>query len=270
MKVALIGLGALGIEIGGVLLGAGHELSVYNRTAAKAAPLVQQGARLCATPLEAAEGAQVVLSVVFDDAAFEAVTFGSEGILAGLNDGAVHACLSTISLKMSARAQTEHERRGREYVGAPVFGLPEAARAARLIIVTGGLPSSVAKAQLIFATMGRATFSAGTDAANAVLFKLCGNFMIHSMAETYREAHAVLRQAGSDCIQFAAAMAELWESPMYRAYGERLVNNPQHLAGSALVIKDNRLLLEAAMDLSVALPVASLVRDGLHARATAT
>ena len=124
--------------------------------------------------------------------------------------------------------------------------------------------------QLIFATIGRATFSAGIEAANAVLFKLCGNFMIHSMAEAYREAHSVLRQAGSDCSQFVAVMAELWESPMYRAYGERLVNNPQHLVGSALVIKDNRLLLDAASDLSVATPVASLVRDHLHARATPT
>ena len=64
MKVALIGLGALGIEIGGVLMAGGHELSVYNRTPAKAARLVQQGARLCATPLEAAEGAAVVVSRV--------------------------------------------------------------------------------------------------------------------------------------------------------------------------------------------------------------
>jgi 3-hydroxyisobutyrate dehydrogenase-like beta-hydroxyacid dehydrogenase len=122
MKLTVIGLGKMGTEIVTNLLRAGHDVTVYNRTAEKARILESRGAKVALTPQEAVSVAQVVLTIVLDDAALEEVTFGPNGIIDGLPEGAVHAGLSTISVELAKRMKKEHARRGREYVGAPLFG----------------------------------------------------------------------------------------------------------------------------------------------------
>jgi 3-hydroxyisobutyrate dehydrogenase-like beta-hydroxyacid dehydrogenase len=267
MKVALIGLGKMGIEVAANLLRSGHRLTVYNRTAAKAQELRTRGATIASTPAEAAAAVEIVLTAVLDDAALEEVTFGPGGILPALPEGAVHVCLSTIGVELARRMSKEHKERGREYLGAPVFGRPEAAREAKLIIVAGGSTPSIAKAQPIFEAIGRIAFTAGTEPWQANLFKLCGNFMISSMLETFAEAQALVRKAGSEPAAFVDVMAELWGSPVYRNYGALIANGKFDPPGGtlALGLKDNRLLLDAARELSVPLPVASLVRDQMLA-----
>lgn len=267
MKVALIGLGKMGIEIAGNLLRSGHQLTVYNRTAGKAEELKTRGAKVALTPKEAVADAEVVLTIVLNDAALEEVTFSPDGILGALPEGASHVGLSTISVELAKRMDREHRRRGHEYVGAPVLGRPEAAWEAKLIIITGGAASSVGKVQPIFEAIGRITFAAGTEAWHANLFKLCSNFMLSSMLESFAEAQALVRKAGSEAADFVALMAELFGSPIYRNYGTLIASGRYDPPGGtlALGLKDNGLLLDAAKELSVPLPVASLVRDQMLA-----
>jgi 3-hydroxyisobutyrate dehydrogenase-like beta-hydroxyacid dehydrogenase len=179
----------------------------------------------------------------------------------------VHAGLSTISVELAKRMKKEHARRGREYVGAPMFGRPEAAREAKLLIVTGGAPSSISKLQPIFRAIGRLSFTAGAEPWHANLFKLCGNFMISSMLETFGEAQALIRKAGLEPNEFVQLMAEFWGSAVYCNYGTLIVTGMYAPPGAtlALGLKDNRLLLNVASELSVPLPVASLVRDQMLA-----
>ena len=267
MNTAVVGLGKMGVEIAGTLLRSGHAVAVYNRTAGKAQRLADLGARVAATPREAAAGADVVLTMVLDDAGFEEVTFGPDGILEGLPESAVHAGLSTISVALAKRLADAHTQRGRAYVGAPVLGRPEAARDAKLIVMVGGDAAAIAKLQPVLDAIGRTTFPAGAQPWQANLFKLCSNFMIASMLETFGESQALVRKAGSSPAEFVALMAEFWGSPIYRNYGTLISQRKYDPPGATLTmgLKDNRLLLEAARDLTVPLPTASLIRDQMLA-----
>src|ERR1700691_6574978 len=104
MRIALLGLGKMGTPIARLLLKNGHQLTVWNRTAAAAEPLAADGALVAASPTEAVNGVPVVLTMLSNDAATESVVFGTEntpGILGAMDRDAVHVSLSTISVKLS-------------------------------------------------------------------------------------------------------------------------------------------------------------------------
>src|SRR5207237_3530227 len=135
--VGFIGLGGMGLAMATNLLKAGFDLLVYNRTAEKARPLLEKGARLARSPAEAAEPGGVVVTMVSDDQAAEDVTLGANGLLAGLGDG-VHLSMSTLAPRTARRLADLHRERGAGYVASPVFGKPEVAAEARLWVVTSG------------------------------------------------------------------------------------------------------------------------------------
>src|ERR1044072_5078746 len=97
MKISFIGLGSMGLPMAKNLLNAGHELVVYNRTRSRADELAKRGARVAGSPREAAQGAEVLITMLADDAAVESVMFGEQGAVAGLKPGAIHVSMSTIS-----------------------------------------------------------------------------------------------------------------------------------------------------------------------------
>ena len=128
MEIGFVGLGNMGHGMAANLLKAGHHVTVYNRSPAKAQELAQQGATIARTVAEACGGA-VVFTMLADDHAVENVTFGDDGIpgiLASLEPGATHVSSSTISVAMSERLAAAHADAGQHYVAAPVFGRPEA------------------------------------------------------------------------------------------------------------------------------------------------
>src|SRR6266481_1831510 len=135
--VGFIGLGGMGLAMATNLLKAGFGLRVYNRTAAKARPLLKHGARLARSPAEAAEPGGVVVTIVSDDRAVEEVTLGGNGLLARLGDG-VHLSMSTIAPRTAQRLAGLHRERGSCYIASPVFGKPDMAARAKLWIVTSG------------------------------------------------------------------------------------------------------------------------------------
>src|SRR5262249_61868194 len=137
MQIGFIGLGNMGQAMARNLVQAGHQVTVYNRTPSRAEPLVASGARLAATPGDAARG-EAVITMEADDRALEHVAFGEGGIVARLPPEAIHISMSTIGVALSERLTDAHGEAGQVYVAAPVFGRPEAAAAAKLFVVAAG------------------------------------------------------------------------------------------------------------------------------------
>jgi 3-hydroxyisobutyrate dehydrogenase-like beta-hydroxyacid dehydrogenase len=253
----------MGASMARNLLLAGHEVSVYNRSRDKAEALKNDGARIANSPAEAAQGNEAVLSMLADDAAVEGVTFGEEGIAAGLAPGAAHISHSTISVALGRKLAEEHAKHKQTYLSAPVFGRPDAAAAKRLIVVAAGDGQAVARFQPVFDAIGRQTFVAGPEAWQANAVKVCGNFMIASMLETFGEAFATMRKAGVEPRLFLDVMNELIASPVYKGYGSAITGGVFEPAGFALKLglKDVGLVLDAAKELAVPMPFASVLRD---------
>jgi len=128
----------MGSGIARNLLRAGHHVTVYNRSRAKAEPLAAEGARIAESPADAARECDAVLTMLADDAAVEWAAFGENGLSAALQTGSVHICCATISTALARRLAAEHARRGQDYLSAPVFGRPEAAEAKTLLVVPAG------------------------------------------------------------------------------------------------------------------------------------
>jgi 3-hydroxyisobutyrate dehydrogenase-like beta-hydroxyacid dehydrogenase len=263
MKIAVIGLGQMGEHMAERILDAGHALTVYNRTAARAEALRARGATVAATPAKAAAGAEVVVTMLADDTAVEQVVFGADGILPTLGSG-VHVSMSTIGVAMAQRLVSAHTGRGQRYLSAPVFGRPEAAAAGKLYIVVGGDESIIDSVQPLFDVVGQRTYRVGADATAANLIKLCGNFLLQSMVQAMAEAFALVRKAGIDPARFKDIMtSSLFNAPAYHTYGDLIAAEKDDQGGytASLALKDNRLALAAADALQVPMPFASTIHD---------
>jgi 3-hydroxyisobutyrate dehydrogenase-like beta-hydroxyacid dehydrogenase len=243
------------------LILAGHEVAAYNRTREKAEAIL--GARVADSPAEACHGCDAAISMLADDAAVEQTTTGADGIAAGLPPGAVHLSSSTISTAMARRLGALHAARGQGYLSTPVFGRPEAAESRKLLVVAGGPPELIQRCQPIFDAIGRLTFIAGPEPQHANTVKLCGNFMLAALIETFGEAFATLRKAGVDPHLFLDTMNALFASPVYAHYG-RIIADQQFQPASfplKLGLKDVRLALQTADECASPMPIASLLRD---------
>jgi 3-hydroxyisobutyrate dehydrogenase-like beta-hydroxyacid dehydrogenase len=262
MNIAFIGLGNMGSPMAANLIKAGHKLAVYNRTRSRAEQL--QDARLANTPGEAAAHAEVAITMLADDNALEAVVFENGGILASLPPNAIHVSMSTISVALSRRLASAHGEHEQHYVSAPVFGRPEAAAAVKLFIVAAGPAAQVDRCRPLFDAMGQKTFIAGDDASGANLMKLAGNFLITAVIEGLAESFALMRKAGLEANLFHEILTNsLFNAPIYKTYGALINSQKFEPAGFKLPLglKDNRLLLAAAEENAVPMPMASLVRD---------
>lgn len=263
MQIGFIGLGHMGSAMAANLLAAGHALTVYNRSSAKAEPLVGKGAKLAKTPGDAARG-QVVITMLADDGALEHVVFGKSGILDALPPGAIHVSMSTISVALAERLAAAHGDKGQAFVAAPVFGRPEAAAAAKLFIVAAGQQAAIATCQPLFDALGQRTFIVAHEAPKANLVKLSGNFLILSVIESLGEAIALVGKAGIDRAQYVDILtATLFGAPVYKTYGGLIAGEHYRPAGfkAELGFKDITLALSAAKDLKVPMPLASLISD---------
>jgi 3-hydroxyisobutyrate dehydrogenase-like beta-hydroxyacid dehydrogenase len=266
MNVAFLGTGNMGLPMARNLLRAGHRLAVWNRTRERARPLQAEGARVAATPAEAVQGCEAMVTMLADDRAVEESLF--EGALHALPGGAVHAGMSTVSVALSKRLAEEHGVRGQGYVAAPVFGRPEAAAEKRLWVVAAGPGEQVERCRPLFDAIGRGISVVGDrpEAANAV--KLAGNLSIASAIETLAEAYALAGKYGvAPRTVLDTINSALFASPLYANYGGIIADQRFEPAGFRLRLglKDVRLLLEAAEAVSQPLPLASLVRDRMLA-----
>lgn len=264
MKVGFVGLGSMGSAMARNLIKAGHDHKVYNRTRSRAEALSSEGAVVADSPGGAAAGAEVVITMLADDPAVEAVVFGPGNILESLPVNAIHVSMSTISVALSRRLAAAHSERKQTYVAAPVFGRPDAAAAAKLFIVASGPSPAVERCRPLFDAMGQKTFVAGEEPTAANVVKLIGNFLITTVIEGLAESFALVRKSGLDSGQFLEILTNsLFSAPIYKTYGGLIAAEKFEPPGFKLPLglKDNRLLLAAAEEKSVPMPMASLVRD---------
>jgi 3-hydroxyisobutyrate dehydrogenase-like beta-hydroxyacid dehydrogenase len=263
MDIGFIGLGNMGRGMAANLVNAGHSVTVYNRNAAKADPLVRQGATLARTVAEAC-GGDVVMTMLGDDGAVEEVVFGEEGVLASLAPGATHVSSSTISVKLSKRLTDAHSAAGQQYVAAPVFLGPDAAAAAKLFVIAAGAKQVLEPLAPLFETIGQQTFVVSEQQQVANLVKLSGNFLAASVIQSLGEAIALVRKAGMDPLRYVDILTStLFGGAAYQTYGGLIARGEFEPAGfaAALGLKDIRLALAAADELAVPLPVVSLLHD---------
>lgn len=264
MTIAFLGLGSMGLPMATNLARSAAGLTVYNRTPGRAEPLRGTGAAIVDSAADAVGDADLVFTMLSDDAAVEAVVLGENGILRHLRRGAVHASMSTISADLSERLSAAHQAADQWYVAAPVFGRPEAAQAAKLWIVAGGPAEAIERCRPAFEAMSQGVLPAGEDPVRASVIKIAGNFLLASAIEAMGEAFDLLRKAGVDPAAFLEIVnGHLFRSPIYQAYGTLLAEQRWQPAGFKLRhgLKDVKLALAAGDRYLTSLPLASLMRD---------
>jgi 3-hydroxyisobutyrate dehydrogenase-like beta-hydroxyacid dehydrogenase len=245
------------------LIKAGHEVTVYNRSADKAAPLIELGGTAAKTVAEAC-GGEAVITMLADDDAVESIVFDPGGISASLQPGALHISCSTISVALCRRLARAHADAGQRYVAAPVFGRPDAAAAAKLFVMAAGAPDALEASRPLLDAIGQRVFVMSDQPEAANLVKLSGNFLIAAVIESVGEAMALVAKGGVDVHAYLDLLTStLFSAPVYRTYGGLIADRRFEPAGFAapLGYKDIRLALAAAGDLRVPMPLGSLLRD---------
>jgi len=258
MKIAFLGLGKMGKAIAGRLLASGHAVTVWNRSPGPAEELAALGATKSTSPAEAVREADVLMTMLFDDAAHKEVlldgghavggTFGGGEVLDAIRPGALHISLATISVALSERLTAAHERRGQAFVAAPVFGRPNVAAEGRLWIVAAGDAAALAKAQPLLETLSRGITIVGAEPRQAHAMKLGGNFLISAMIQALCDGSVYAASQGIDPATFLeTANNALFQSPFYAAYSKVMLQPPPTPGATvALGAKDLRLLRESA------------------------
>jgi 3-hydroxyisobutyrate dehydrogenase-like beta-hydroxyacid dehydrogenase len=253
--VGFIGLGGMGLAMATNLLKARYRLRVYNRTAEKARPLLEHGAVLVHSPAEAAEPGSIVVTMVSDDAALEAVSLGADGLLSRLGDG-VHLSMSTIAPRTARRLADLHRERGARYV-------------AKLWIVTSGDAAARARVRPLQEVIGQRVDDFGEEPGAANVIKLAGNFLLGAAIEAMAEAFTLAQKHGVPRRQTYDFFTQtLFDCFVYRGYGELVASEHYHPVGAkpSLIRKDYGLILDAAAEGLVPMPLAGLI----HERLTAT
>jgi 3-hydroxyisobutyrate dehydrogenase-like beta-hydroxyacid dehydrogenase len=245
------------------LLRAGHDVTVYNRTPEKSQALSADGAKVAATVAEACR-VEALITMLANDDAVEGVVLGPDGIMSHLQPGALHISSSTISVALARRLAEAHRANRQHFVSAPVFGRPDAAAAARLYILVAGDPAARGVAMPLLNVLGQRTFVVSDKPEAANLAKLSGNFLSASVIESLGEVLALVSRGGLDSGAYIDFLtATMFDAPVYRTYGPLIAQRRFEPAAFAaeLGAKDIRLLLGAAQDLRVPMPLASLLND---------
>ena len=198
MRIAFLGLGKMGAGMAARLLVAGHTLSVYNRTPARAEPLGRLGANVAASARAAAEKADIIIGMTADDESSRAMWLGEAGALAAANapDALVIEC-STLSHDWVLELAREVRRRGFRYVDAPVTGLPDAAAAGTLTLLVGAEPGDLDAARPVFASLATRVLHFGAVGQGTV-YKLMVNLMGAVQIAAAAEGMALAESAGLD------------------------------------------------------------------------
>ena len=264
--VALLGLGLMGSPMGANLLKAGHELTVWNRTASRADALVAQGAKRAATPREAAAAADVVITIVSDPPALESVLWGENGVFAGLRKGSVLIESSTVSPGLEKRAAAAAAAQGSEFLEAPVTGGTWGAEKGELVFMVGGEESTLKRVEPVLGAMGKKWFHLGPVGAGQTV-KLAMNLLLDLEVEAFAEALALVTRAGVP----GQSLFDVMQSSMGRSGvielkgGNMLKGEYKPSFPLRLMHKDVSLALELGNQLGVPLPAAAAAREVLSA-----
>ncbi len=265
-NIGLIGLGLMGRPMAANLLKAGHSLTIWNRTAARAQELVSAGAKLANSPREAAAASDLLITMVSDPPALEEVLWGHQGknpgALDGLKPGSTYIDCSTISPALVKKISATCTERKIKFLDAPVTGGDWGAREGTLTFMIGGDAETVREAEPIFAVMGKKWFHLGPNGAGQTI-KLAMNALLALQIGAIAEGIALVTKAGLKGEQ----LFEVLQASMARS-GVLDIKVPLMLKGDfkpsfplRLMHKDLGLALDLANQLGVPLPATAAARE---------
>jgi 3-hydroxyisobutyrate dehydrogenase-like beta-hydroxyacid dehydrogenase len=256
MKVGFVGLGRMGQGMARRLLGAGHDLCVFDVVAAATAPFAEAGARVARSVRDLA-GSEVVVSMLVEDAIIREVVLGAGGLCESLGKGAIHVVMGTHGVAMVRELEALHAAAGQTLVAAPVLGRPDLAATGQLGIVVGGPPAAVARVNDLLSAMGRRTFVGGLKPESATAIKLANNAVLGCAMVAMAEGFSLIRKYDVPPQVFQDVMTEgLFAAPAYKIYGQKMVDQSFDQVGSPITVglKDANLIAAAADIARVPMP----------------
>lgn len=260
--IGWIGLGKMGAPMAQNLMQAGFQVTVYNRTPEKAKPLTDAGAALAGSLAELAAGCDVVISMINDDAALEAVAMAPDGVLANAKAGGIYVDMSTVSPAASARVAETAAGKGISYLRAPVSGSTVFAESAQLIILVSGPKEAAATCDAAFAAMGKKTMNFG-EGEEARFMKLTVNMMVSITAGLVGEALAFGESGGLDWQQMLEMIGQSPLASPLLGYKTQTLKNRDYAPAFTIdqIAKDLDLILSTGQGTNASMPLASLVRQ---------
>jgi 3-hydroxyisobutyrate dehydrogenase-like beta-hydroxyacid dehydrogenase len=262
--IGFLGMGQLGTPMVANLLEDGYPVRVWNRTAEKARPLVEKGARQADRPEDALEPGGILMTCLSNDQAIQSLRVEHPRLFSQLGKEGVHVSMSTIAPETSRRLAREHAQQGGMYVASPVMGRPDAVAARAQTYLLSGPAAAVARVRPPLEAIGRRTFDFGEDPGAANVAKLASNFLIAGAIEAMAEAFTFSTKNGLDPTPLHAMLTDaLFACPIYKNYGAQiLAGNYRHPGFQlALGLKDLGLVSQVAFESRTPMPLASLLRD---------
>jgi 3-hydroxyisobutyrate dehydrogenase-like beta-hydroxyacid dehydrogenase len=262
--IGFVGLGAMGSQMAGRLLGAGHTVYGTNRTRSRGQALIDRGLQWRGSPREVAEAADVTFSMVTDDSALNAITSGPDGVLAGLTSPKVYVDMSTVSPHVSTALAERVQSTGAQMVDAPVSGSIPQVRAGTLAIMVGGTPQAFATVEPLLRVLGSTVTHVGTN-GQGLLLKLAINISLAAQTLAFSEGLLLAGRGGINPELAAEVMStSSIGSPMLKARVPLILDLPQHAwFDVAMMHKDIRLARQTADELEITLPSAKVLDETL-------
>jgi 3-hydroxyisobutyrate dehydrogenase-like beta-hydroxyacid dehydrogenase len=260
--IGFVGLGTMGGHIAGHLLDTGHTVHGYNRTPARAAGLVERGLILHGSPREVAAAADVVFSMVTNTDSLRAITAGPDGILAGLKPGQVYIDMSTVAPEASRALALRVRTVGAVMLDAPVSGSVPAATEGSLAIMVGGDRKAFELVEPLLREIGHPVTHVGENGA-ALVMKLAVNISLATQILAFSEGVLLAERGGIDrALAVSVLNGSAIGSPMLKARAPFLLDPPDTAWFSIdLMQKDLGLVLEAAAQLGITLPTATVADE---------
>ncbi|HXF88065.1 MAG TPA: NAD(P)-dependent oxidoreductase [Xanthobacteraceae bacterium] len=266
MKVGFIGVGRMGQAMARRLIEAGHEVGVYNRTAAKAQPLAEAGAKILSSIAAAARFGDATYTMLADDAALADVAFQPGGLMDSLPKGGIHVCAGTHGIAAVRKLKAAHAEKGQVLICAPMLGRPELVSSGQAGIVASGPADAMARCKPLFDAIGRRTFEGGADPEAAAAIKIANNFVLGCAIEAMGEGFSLVRKYGVVPQVFYDVMTDgLFNCSAYKVYGKIMVEESYAKVGQMAILglKDANLALAAGDLAAVPLPSGNVWRDRL-------
>lgn len=220
--VAVIGLGKMGAGLAQNIQNSGFPLVAYNRTAAKAKPFVDRGARLAASPRDAAARAGIVVTSLMDDASVRNIVTAPDGILAGLAPGGIHLCATTISPELASELSALHRAHGSHFVTGTVVGRPDVAEAGELISLVAGDKGAVERCKPVCAAYSSTTMVLGDDPSLANFAKLSINYFAVANMELMGQIYAYGDVVGIDRDFYKRLFSASYANPTLKMYAGKI------------------------------------------------
>jgi len=260
-KLAFLGLGVMGYPMAGHLKSAGHDVTVFNRTAAKAEKWVaEHGGQLGATPKEAAQGADLVMACVGNDDDLRSVCLGDDGAFAAMDEGLIFVDHTTVSAAVTRELHDAAALKGIAFVDAPVSGGQAGAENGALSIMCGGAEESYAKAEAVIGAYAKLCRRIGESGAGQMT-KMCNQIAIAGLVQGLSEALHFAQKAGLDGRAVVEVISQgaagSWQ--MSNRYETMLDDKFNHGFAVDWMRKDLGICLDTANENGASLPVTALV-----------